>query len=613
MTYNLLKPTGLAQALSYARAVHANIRRQRPLFAVASTVIALSACSTLNKTPEQTTPSPVAVQTEEPQTYRTFSTDTLYSLIVAELAATRRQYDLTLENYIKEAIATNDLGVIARAARLAQYFRNHDQTLAMGKLWVAKQPNDTEANAIVATAYIEKRQPLQALGYAERILSQIEPSNNEEAQEEANKRAAITETIANYSRDVDSLTKQALIERYNTLIQSYPQYAAILVGLSILHEAQGDTASAYRIIEQAIAQDKDYLPALMQEIRLLQASDQNDKAIAKLKSVLEKQPENNRLRLLYARMLTQTDINAAYKEFSELAEESPQHLDIQFSKALIALEIKKVDESKGILEMLLNKGYRLNTVNFYLGNLAEADNNLEKALKHYLDVSGGEDYIASHSRAARIMAKQGNIKEARVHFTELRRESPDKQAQLYAAEGEVLQQVGQVTEAIKVLTQAINQFPDNTGLRYSRSSLYEQTDQLDLMESDLRHALSIEPENASTLNALGYFLTSRTNRHQEALGFIEKALKLKPNDPAIMDSMGWALFNLGRTDEAIEYLRKALELFPDPEVAAHLGEALWVKGNKQEARSIWNNNLKENPNDSRIIDTMERLQVSPTP
>jgi len=584
----------------------------------------LSACSTLTETPngkanpELATKIATAHDLEQPPavapSHSSFTTDSLYSLMLAELAAGRQQYDITLSNYIEEANNTGDLGVITRAARLSQYFRKYDQTLEMSKLWLEQKPNDIEANAIIASAYIEKREPIQALTYAEKILAIISSTQSPQTNGDidANKSAAITETIANFSRSSGSLTKLTLIERYLDLIKRYPNYPAIKVGLSILYESQPDTAAAYKVIEQALAQDSNYLPAIMQEIQLLQASKQNEKAIKKIKVLLIDQPDNNRLRLLYARMLTQTDINAAYDEFSLLAEQSPQHLDIQFSKALISLELKKIDEAKLILENLLRKNYRHNTVNFYLGSIAELENDDKQALHYYFAVNSGEDYVPAHSRAARIMAKQGNINQAQAHFKQLREKSPDRRPELYAAEAEVLQQLEQTTLAISVLSQAISEFPDNTNLRYNRSSLYEQTNQLDLMENDLRHALSVEPESASTLNALGYFLTSRTRRHQEAYILINKAISLKPNDPAILDSMGWVLFNLGRNEEAIDYLRKAFELFPDPEVAAHLGEALWVNGKKQEAQNIWNNNLRDNPNDSRIIDTMKRLRAVPS-
>lgn len=542
-----------------------------------------------------------------PKRYQPFSTDTLYSLIVAELAAGRQQYDVTLANYVREARSTGDVGVIARATRLAEYFRSHNETLEMGQLWLEQAPDNIEANSIVATTYIAQRKPLQALNYAEKILSLIDNNDNN-----ANKLAAITETIVNYSREIDTLTRQTLIQRYHALGDTYPDYPSIKVGLSRLYEAQQDTATAYSIIQQVLATHSNYLPAAMQEIHLLQASEQTELAIEKMKDHLDKYPDNYRLRLLYARLLIQTDIQAAYEEFSRLSAASPKHLDIKFSKALIASELKKTEEAKQLFIELLSAGYRPNTVHYYLGSLAEQNKQNDDALNHYLSVKAGStEYIISHSRAAQIMAHKGKLKQAQLHLSEIRATSPNHKPELYNIEADILESLDKIEPALAILTQAVNNFPDNINLRYSRSNLYEKTDQLLLMESDLRHILSLEPENAAALNALGYFLTTRTERHQEALDLIESALSIKPDDPAIIDSMGWALFNLGRTEEAIEYLRKAFELFPDPEVAAHLGEALWVNGNKQEARSIWTTNLKDNPNDSRILETMERLKASP--
>jgi tetratricopeptide (TPR) repeat protein len=556
--------------------------------------------------PEPTSTAAIQPVTKpEPQKYGSFTTDTLYSLLVAELASSRQMYDLTLQNYVHEAKTTGDLGIISRATRLAQYFRAHDEALDLGKDWLAQAPEDIEANAVVATSHINKREPLKALNYAEKILGLITPGDKD-----ADRQAALTETIANYSRDLDTLTRKTLISRYQNLITQYPQYPAIKVGLSVLYTAEKDTARAYDLINQALAQNDKYLPAIMQEIRILQSSQQDELAIEKLKGYLDNGlSENYRLRLLYARLLTQTDVEAAYKEFVYLSEKSPAHLDIKFSRALIALELQKREEAKRLLEELIAVQYRPNTIHFYLGNLAEVDKNYDIALGHYMAIKGGDDYIAGHSRAARIMALEGDLTAAQEHFAELRAQSPNQRPLLYNAEAEVLESLQKIESAISILDQGVGEFPDNIDLRYTRSSLYEKSNQLTLMESDLRHILSIEPENAAALNALGYFLTNRTDRHHEALSLIEQALAIRPNDPAIIDSMGWALFNLGRTEEAIEYLRRAYELFPDPEVAAHLGEALWVNGKKQEAHSIWTNNLKENPNDSRIIDTMQRLNV----
>jgi tetratricopeptide (TPR) repeat protein len=137
--------------------------------------------------------------------------------------------------------------------------------------------------------------------------------------------------------------------------------------------------------------------------------------------------------------------------------------------------------------------------------------------------------------------------------------------------------------------------------------LAEKIGQLDVLEEDLRAILEREPENAQALNALGYTLADHTDRYEEAHELIERALALNPDDFYILDSMGWVLYRLGRLGEAIEYLKRAREIKDDPEVAAHLGEVLWVMGDKDAARDIWDSALKDTPDDQRLLDVIERL------
>lgn len=565
-----------------------------------------------------------------------FPSDILYTLLTAEIAAARLQYNITLEQYIKAANLTGDLAIISRAARLSQYFRNSTQTLKMGELWLAQAPDDIEANTIIASAHLEKRQPLLALDRAEHILVLItkkalteasKPQKSVSAQQQSQQnqglsriqnkepsikqRAAILETIANFSRTTDADTREKLIKRYQSLDKRYPTLTPIKVALSVLYESRQDTENAFIIVRKAIAADGDYLPAARQEINLLNANKQYAQALEKLKIQLEKTPNNARIRLLYARTLAQTDINAAYKEFTLLSDSAPKNLDIKFSKAIIALELRELDDAKQTLTELLNNKYRPNTINYYLGNLAELNKDTSTAISYYLSVNGGNDFVVANSQAARLMANSDQLDDAQTHLQILRDKSPNFRAQFFNTEADILDEQGRTLEAIKVLDVAIVEYPDNVSLRYTRSSFYEKTDRLSLMEADLRYALDLEPENAAILNALGYFLTSRTERHQEAFTLIKKALSIRPEDSAILDSMGWVLFKLDRVEEAIPYLRKAFEQFPDPEVAGHLGEALWVNGEQQEALEIWNKNLAENPDDTKIPEVMRRLNARP--
>jgi len=567
-----------------------------------------------------------------------FSSDVLYMLLTAEIAASRQRYDITLEQYIKAAETTGDLGIIARATRLAQYFRNSQQTLYMAGLWLTQAPDSVEAHTIITSMHLENRQPLKALDSAERILTILTQavstsgavvsqtdSEKFQLQQDAGEnpddsyantrtpsikqRAAILETIANFSRTTDADTREKLIERFHLLDSRYPALTPIKVALSVLYESGKDTEKAFSIVRMAIAADADYLPAARQEINLLNADGAFALALEKLNVQLGKTPNNARIRLLYARTLAQTDINAAYEEFTLLSESAPDNLDIKFSKAIIALELRKLSDAKQILTELLSDQYRPNTINYYLGNLFELQEDPTTAINYYLAVKDGNDFVAANSQAARLMVDLGKLEDALSHLQTLRDKSPSSRAQWFNAEADILDDESMTQAAIDVLDVAIAEFPNNVSLLYKRSSLYEKTDRLTLMEADLRHALGLEPNNSAILNALGYFLTIRTERYQEAFELINAALLIKPDDPAILDSMGWVLFKLARLDEAITYLRKAFEQYPDPEVAAHLGEALWAKGSRQEALGIWNKTLAENPDDTIIPETKRRLNA----
>lgn len=568
-------------------------------------------------TPPATTPNTKAVpqpqtNTNTPPETGQFSREVLYTLLTAEIAGARQQYDITLKQYVKAANITEDIGIIARATRLAQYFRSTEQMINMGTLWLTQQPDDIEANTLVASAYINKRHPLKALDRAEHILQQLDKEESNPPQQPSIKqRAAILETIANVSRSLDLETRNTLIRRYHALDKRYPTLTPIKVGLAVLYAANKEMEKAFTIVRDAIAEDTDYLPAIMQEVNLLNANKRFDDSLVRLKEQLKKTPTHARMRLLYARTLAQTDIKAAYEEFAALSNDAPKNLDIKFSKAIIALEIRKLDDAKQTFIELLNSHYRPNIINYYLGNLSELNQEKQAAIDYYLAVNGGSDFVAANTQAARLMADTNQLDDAQTHLQTLRNRSPSFRAEFFNTEADILEEQGQTQNAIKVLNVAINEYPDNINLRYTRSSLYEKTDQLSLMEDDLRHALNLEPENAAILNALGYFLTNRTERHQEAYGLIKKAIDISPNDSSILDSMGWVLFKLGRFDEAISYLRQAFKQFPDPEIASHLGEALWVKGKQQEALQIWNKNLEENPDDIQIPEAMRRLNAQP--
>ena len=178
-------------------------------------------------------------------------------------------------------------------------------------------------------------------------------------------------------------------------------------------------------------------------------------------------------------------------------------------------------------------------------------------------------------------------------------------------EANLLLEADRGQEAFDTLTGALNEFPDNTRLLYMRSLIAVGLDQIDTAETDLRAVLALEPSNAAALNALGYTLADRTSRLEEAEGLIQRAYALEPEDAAIIDSMGWIAYRMGRFEEARRYLEQAFLRDRNAEIAAHLGEVIWVLGDTSRARQVWNEGMRIEPGNQTLLDTMQRFGVRP--
>ena len=218
-----------------------------------------------------------------------------------------------------------------------------------------------------------------------------------------------------------------------------------------------------------------------------------------------------------------------------------------------------------------------------------------------------ERFLAAQMRMGVVLAKAGDVAAAGQHFDTLRRNHPQSGITLYLAEAEALREAERYQDAFNSLNQALTVHPNDKDLLYARALAAEKIDRLEILERDLRAILAIDPKNGQALNALGYTLADRTDRYQEALGYIEQALAQLPEDASVLDSMGWVQYRLGNRDKAIEYLRHAYQVNADAEIAAHLSEVLWVNGQRDEAKKIWKKALAREPNSAHLRKLRERF------
>ncbi len=539
-----------------------------------------------------------AVAASEPLASRAFPAGSLYPLLVAEFALRRQDYGTALEHYMAQAPRLLDAGISSHASRLAQYMRRHAEAITATRLWLELEPDNVEARLTLANLLARLGRGDEALPHMRAIVR-------------AGGIANFTALATGFD-ELDGARQDAMLADIGALRREFPANAQLMICQALMLEALGQRREALAALQGVFEQDTRQLQALVLEARLRQELGDAEHVYGRIESVLAEQPDNSRLRLQYARLLTRTDMAAAREQFQLLLDESPDDPDLLFPLALLEREAGELAAARDKLRKLVGRGQRRDEAHYQLGRIAEQELRGQDAIMHYLQVRPGRDFVNATRRLADILLATSRIAEHRAYFGQLRQRFPALGQQLYAVEVESLNQHGRYADATEVLDRALAELPDSTSLQYLRSIALERQGDLAGMEADLRAILAREPDNATALNALGYTLANRTQRYAEAQALIEKALELEPDEPAILDSYGWVRYRLGDYQQALEYLRLAYQALPDPEVAAHLGEVLWVLGQTDAAREIWAAALGKDPRHAIVLETMRRLGATGT-
>ncbi|WP_072344506.1 MULTISPECIES: tetratricopeptide repeat protein [unclassified Pseudomonas] len=535
---------------------------------------------------------------EKPKVYGSFSEETIFSLLSAELAGQRNRFDIALDNYVTQAINTQDPGISERAFRIAEYLGADQPALDTALIWARNAPDDLEAQRAAAVQLARAGRYDDSMMYMEKVL--------------LGKGDTHFDFLALSAADTDQETRNGLMKSFDRLLQRHPNNGQLIFGKALLLQQDGDTQGALTLLEDNPPEAGEVAPILLRA-RLLQGLNRGDEALPLLEKSIKKYPDDKRLRLTYARMLVENNrMDDAKVEFSSLVQQYPEDDELRYSLALVCLEAKAWEEAKGYLEDLIARESHVDSAHLNLGRIAEERNDPESALIEYAQVGPGNDYLPAQLRQADILIGNGKTAEAQSRLAVQRDSQPDYGIQLYLIEAETLSANNQGDKAWNVLQQALKQYPDDLNLLYTRAMLAEKRNDLAQMEKDLRLIIQRDPDNAMALNALGYTLSDRTTRYDEAKLLIEQAHQINPEDPAVLDSLGWVNFRLGNLDEAERLLRQALERFPDQEVAAHLGEVLWANGKQREARQIWSRFLKDQPDSPILRSTIKRLTGSET-
>ena len=520
----------------------------------------------------------------------------VYLMLVGEIAGQRGQFDVALDHYARLSEMVKDVRIAERSTQIALYVKDADKALKSAEVWSELDHKSLPAHRIAAILEIKAGNLDGASRELQKLFELKDPD--------------LENTLIEMVKWIDAeLPRDEGLKVMDDLTARHPQVAELHFAYALLASDKGALMVAQSELAKALAMRPGWSRALMLKAQLqLQAGDTRD-ARLNLEKAIKSDPGNTRAGLLYGQFLAKTgDLKGAERALSKVLERDAHLSDARFALASVWLELGASDRAKKEFEGLLQDPHWQPQSEFSLGLIEARLGHPEAALKHFDRVhsGGGLEFDARFNAASSLMSL-GRLSEARGRLAAARRDYPDEKIKLYVVEAELLVKAKETALAYDLLSEALKEAPQQTDLLYSRALLADQLGHFDVMEADLRVVLDKNPDDAAALNALGFSLVEhRPERLEEAGDLIHRALDKRHDDPAILDSLGWLLFKKNQPKEALVYLRKAYKLYPDPEIAAHLGEVLWVQGLRSEGQRVWAEGLKKNPDQ----DDMRRVRES---
>lgn len=572
--------------------------------------LSLSGCAFLQGDQEQQSDAssesaektaPAKEKEKEPEIrYADFEPETLYLLLSGEIAAQRGRFDVTLVNYMKAAQQSRDKGVIERTMRIAQSLNADNAQKNLAALWLEVDPDNMQAHRISAIQAVKQNDLETALAHMEQIMDLGGDAD--------------FDSLAAMAGNLPPEQQQELLELYQQLEQRHPDNPELQYSIALLLKVTGEPQQALEKLDPLLSKEPDFQPALILKGDLLYQTGEKTRALDHLLRNTRRFPDNRQMGTLYGRMLIgEGELQTAQDEFRRLVKRFPDVPGLRLSHALVALENDQTALAREELTRLIEQGHHTDEAHYYLGRIADEKDETERAIGFYQNVEKGNYYFPALARASELMAEQGEFEKALSNIQDLRESNPEQEENFHLLEVNLLLDREENERALEAANKALEDYPDNIRIRYARAMLLDSMEKPGQAEEDLRQIIDEQPDNAVALNALGYILTTRTDRYDEARGYIERALEIDPENPAILDSMGWVLYQQGETEEALEYLSRAWEAYADPEVAAHLGEVLWETGEKEQARIIWEEGFEQDPDHPLLIETVERLTGEQSP
>jgi tetratricopeptide (TPR) repeat protein len=547
-----------------------------------------------------------------------------YQLLIGEIelreGAAGSAYDLILD----AARKTRDEQLFRRATEIALQARAGDQALAAVTAWRSVLPSSLEA----------LRYQVQLLVALNRLPETSEPLRALIDQSPAADRPLlIAVTPRLYARAADKKAAATALDAALTGYTATPATAgAARVAMGRGWLAAQDPKRALTLAQQAFRDDPGSDGPALLAIELMPAE---PAAEAIVKAYLEANPAANGIRSIYARALSTAQRHGdAIAQLDVVVRNEPAAPSPWLMLGALNLELHQPQAATVALERYVglataavpsaptvaegtdvddddapSSGTGLTQAYLMLAQAAEMQRDFAAAEHWLAKIDSSQQALDVQMRRASLLAREGRMDDARALIRKTPEKSADDARAKLLAEAQILREAKQWEAAYAILATANERYPNDADLLYEQSMIAEKLNRMDDMERLLRRVIELKPDHHHAYNALGYSLAERNLRLQEARTLIRKALELQPGEPFITDSLGWVEYRLGNRDEATRLLRKAYLSRPDVEIAAHLGEVLWVDGQRDEARRVLRDARSRDADNDVLVETLARLQV----
>ena len=501
--------------------------------------------------------------------------DTEAHLRSAEFALNSFDYDQVVESYINAFNSSNDIETLKQAAWLSKNYGFKSKSISLAKIWLEIEPDNDAALLFLINRQLESGLIIAAKKNLKLLISRNEGESDE-----------ILYSIYPYLSDENVENLEVLISSFTKI---YKKSALVKYLYSSVLLENGKVGEAIRQAELSSKLSPIWEKPKLLLARALLLSGKNEEAVSYLAHMIGDQinpSSDSRLELALAYMSSDR-LDDALGQVSQILLERNSEYSALRLMAIINFRLEHYDSaSKDFNELLEKDMFRMDSL-FYLARISEQKSNFSDALKYYSMVTSGVNTVYSQRKVVSLLLSMNQISEAKNHLKDFGQKHPKYMNEMLQIESNLYSELDEYEEALVLSDKLVLYYPKNTGFQLKRANLLLELDRKNEALEAYSAIVKNSPKDPNALNAYGYVLTNYSNNYKKAYKLIKKAIKLDPDNPAIIDSYGWILYRMGKYEEAEEELNKAYQLYKDPEIAFHLIKVLLKTNKKERAKNIF--------------------------